>query len=777
MATIAQLRERPGAKPVYLAQIQLLNGGPLVYWALININIGGHQYGDYIDELKGVDSALSLVDTAVNNLGITISCNNTRWREFAYLSEGLETYPITGAAITLLETYLDNAGVPASDGPVILTKGFVEQPETITPLGFECKVSSRLYHYDRTFAQKIIDTTTWPGSWEDTGKYEPKIIGSGLRVPAERVNWGPRTTLAYNISDTTTNPVDVTLPDSSHINLGIMLSIKDRFPAAGTVTIDDEDIAYTGIDSGGNLTGVSRAQNGTAATSHNTGATVWIKQTNYDSLLADHQLHSVFNIYAEINGELVKVLSGASALFTGGKHLIRATSQIGIDSGLLNSLGLDLGSHNHLSSGSATQVWGTGSSHSAGAYTTFSGADANMRDQNMAGTGATLQSDGSMGTSPSGSFNVTLPSAGSGNWYACVSYKGSIGGNGGSIMLSAGGQNISLGPSASQTMKKFSVGSAPTNMTVTWNDGSYTGVRGICHVYELWYEYSTSTISNSPAAGVLLTGAIALVDTWKVERFHADVDGAIADNSGNYGTNGSAIETPDNVIKYWLVQQFGAPIGDMNAASFSAAAALYAAAISGGYKFGFRIDEQITPSSFIQSLAFQCRSTLKDTGGQFQLVYLGDSPPQPVKTISQSELAAPGYFTFDKDSIENLCNDITAKFKWDYSRVGTASEWLGTSVLDDATSKTQYAATYHKDLEFKYIHTQAFADHLVAHLLLRWKDLRLICTCNVFFEHFDLVIGNTFAISGPIYNGRLFKLTEQSRPDQITSSLKAIEWW
>jgi hypothetical protein len=76
---------------------------------------------------------------------------------------------------------------------------------------------------------------------------------SGQQAPANA-------TLVGNINSSTTN---------------IVLSSTASLPSAGFIRIDAEDIYYGWINPNNSLGGVFRGQNGTAAASHSTGATIY----------------------------------------------------------------------------------------------------------------------------------------------------------------------------------------------------------------------------------------------------------------------------------------------------------------------------------------------------------------------------------------------------------------------------------------------------------------------------------------------------------------------
>jgi hypothetical protein len=96
------------------------------------------------------------------------------------------------------------------------------------------------------------------------------------------------------------------------------------------VWIDEEKITYTG-KSANILTGCTRGGAGTSPTPHKSGADIWEHRAQYDSLLASHELHSVGDVYAEVEGRLLRVTGGVSAVLNGGRHYLRATGQIRID--------------------------------------------------------------------------------------------------------------------------------------------------------------------------------------------------------------------------------------------------------------------------------------------------------------------------------------------------------------------------------------------------------------------------------------------------------------
>ncbi|MBI5057012.1 MAG: hypothetical protein HZB61_10400 [Nitrospirae bacterium] len=255
------------------------------------------------------------------------------------------------------------------------------------------------------------------------------------------------------------------------------------------------------------------------------------------------------------------------------------------------------------------------------------------------------------------------------------------------------------------------------------------------------------------------------------DRVTVDADWVI-DETGDYGGIGNLIERPDWVIKHFISNHMDFMLTDIDSSSFTAAGVLYAAAITGGYKFSFVINDKIEYNKFAKNLAFQCRSTLQFRRDKWYLDYLPDVAPTPVRTISKSSLAGKySKFTFNKMRLVDIANDLTAKFKRDYSSSGN----LGTLNKSDAASKTKYG-TYKKDVYFNAIRIQAMADDVMDFILLQRKAQLLNINFKVFWENFSLDAGDTFDINSPLYNGKKFYIENIRRVDKKKVNIIGLEW-
>jgi hypothetical protein len=280
--------------------------------------------------------------------------------------------------------------------------------------------------------------------------------------------------------------------------------------------------------------------------------------------------------------------------------------------------------------------------------------------------------------------------------------------------------------------------------------------------------------SGAGLAGEPLTTASARVVIG--DQVTVDAEWAV-DLSGEYGGVGALIERPDYVIRHFLVERLGFAPGEIDDDAFNEAGAAYASAIAGGYALGFVVREKTAPSEYLRDLAFQSRSTLAYRAGQWRLAYVPDAAPAPVRTISRAELAGAGaMFVYRRTPVVDIANSIGVKYKAVYDQgVPGGGEWLGSVAGEDAASIAAYGE-YAKEFEFGAVRDGAMAAHVLEHILVERKTPLLRVTFTVFWEHFDLEVGDTIEIDDELYGGRRFYIEEIERPDRFTARITAREW-
>ena len=188
-------------------------------------------------------------------------------------------------------------GASAAGDEINIFKGQIE--DVLNMQQDRVQVSLSGYELDLTnkFAHEIVDTTTFPNADpDDVGKMLPQVWGTAKKVPCIALDVGVLTTLSEDITVSSTT---VKLTDATGMS------------GTGTILIDSEQIAYTGVV-GDSITGCTRAQNGTTATAHNRGAKVGEIRPEYDYALGC-PVHAIDDVY--VNN--VKQESGTYTVYTG----------------------------------------------------------------------------------------------------------------------------------------------------------------------------------------------------------------------------------------------------------------------------------------------------------------------------------------------------------------------------------------------------------------------------------------------------------------------------
>lgn len=144
MTTIAQERDGSKLKPVYAADIELLNSGGTFRIADRQIVTGGNRYESYMIDVAALSAQLDSLTSAGNNVNLAVTLSNARYRAYDYLSQIEDDHPLTGAQITLYELYLDLWG--GLSEPVTLYVGVIDKVENITDRQFTLSLSDIEYH-------------------------------------------------------------------------------------------------------------------------------------------------------------------------------------------------------------------------------------------------------------------------------------------------------------------------------------------------------------------------------------------------------------------------------------------------------------------------------------------------------------------------------------------------------------------------------------------------------------------------------------------------------
>ncbi|RJQ44448.1 MAG: hypothetical protein C4538_10540 [Nitrospiraceae bacterium] len=775
-ATQTKLLSRRRLKPVYLVEISLQGAGaPTLYLSDRNITVGGQIYENYLSDVSGLGDEVRRITSDSLNADITLKFKNSRYKSYNHLIEIGGTYPFEGAVCVIKEVYLDDNNIPSD----VLTafKGALDEPQNIDLMGFECTVSSLPFWMDKAFKQALITKSVYANADpDDLNKVRNIIYGSCQQVRCHAIRAGAL--------DALTAAITATSPGNSGT---LVLSDASEFPSSGafTIQIDAEQIRIASR-SGNNLTLASsgaRGYGGTTAAAHNQGAGTFEVLSEYVYMVADHPVKQLGDIF--VDG--VRQTSGVTT-YTGqggnehasypGKAIIVFTvkpaiqKQVNIADGIGVSDGIGVADNiNFTSAGTMKKIYPNGASGGDNAGAIYDGNENTNSNQYQAGS-ATYFWSISFPTTNYGSINTQ---------YLWLKVSGSVGSvawgvSDGSWAPSSIGNN----PSGWIRFQR-SGGSWGGSINIWSSHGTTTNM----YLWEAYLEVDYNpTLNKSGSAyksgSVTKTGTVtgSGADSVIGESVNCDVYGYQDNGSGTYtGSANALIERPDHVIKHFIDVLYGFSLSDIDSTSFDSAGTSYASAISGGYKLGFVINDEIVPSEFIKTLAGQCRSNINYLAGKWYLKYIPDSAPSPDRTISKSDLAGQhAKFRFNSTPSIDIYNDLVAKFKKNYGKLDfDESDWLGTSIDSDSTSQAKYGIRT-KTIEFDAIRIQAMADHVLAFIKLQYKLPLLIVEFPVFWEHFDLDIGDTFDIVNDLYNGKKFYIEKIERISKAKAQITGLEW-
>jgi hypothetical protein len=140
--TVAELRDMPNARPMYLVEIQTLNSGDMLYLSDRNRVFSSQNYEAYLQDLSNVGAELERADSSGLNAEVSFQFLNDGYKTDGYLSDYLDTYPLEGAAVTVKEIYIDVNDTNSSDSVTIFT-GIMDAPKVINQQSFVCSASDK----------------------------------------------------------------------------------------------------------------------------------------------------------------------------------------------------------------------------------------------------------------------------------------------------------------------------------------------------------------------------------------------------------------------------------------------------------------------------------------------------------------------------------------------------------------------------------------------------------------------------------------------------------
>lgn len=759
-------------EPIYLVDI-FLDGKTLHFSDRefrYDYGAGIIYYESYLYDLAGLGEEIRHASGGGPNTEFSLTVKNQRIEAYAYLIEMQADYEFVRRPVEIYELRLvEENETFSSDVRVCVQKGYIEKVRDITKEDFVINCSGRLFYLRDKLGLKKVSLSGFPDADpDDVGKFRNVVVGEVSGIVCRGIEVSGTTTIAQNM--TATDPGN-----------GGTLEVSDASVLISSLSqIDDEQIYFDNNNPDGNtlhLTSTqARGANSTIPVPHNKGAAIFDagRITLYE--VAAHPMQSIENVYVDgirqqigdnvytytgKPGDEWSGHEGTAVVFFARKP--RVKKQINIETAT------DTGSHSHTVSGSST-VTRTGIGYS---------------DPNNSWSGEPLAYDSNESTyaeNPGFDGDPLVINFIENNLGTVISRKVKI------VYSSAlpsyyDDFEVKIGTEAyqhfngtdgldkKQTIYKTFAGNS-WDLDITINSNGNHGFP-TTRIYEVGVTITYgggASVSAADGVNFSMTGNTT-AETVIGKVITVDAHGLEDDASGTYtGTANALIERPDHVFKFILRDKLGQDSGSIGD-SFAASGAGYAAAITGGYKFGFVMHEVAAAADeLLIELARQCRSDFFDAAGKYELVFNPDAEPAADFVFKAEDLAAEPVFNFT-DSVD-IRNALTGYYYRDYIKSGDLGDRYEKTV-----TATKAPGDLPEDVEFPAVRSQEMCTDVLSWLLRQKEGVLVEVEVDVKWEAMGLVPCRYFSLADGLYSNKLYKVTGMY-PDKKKGviSLKGCEF-
>ena len=634
---------------------------------------------------------------------------------FSRFSDLLISHPIAFATVTI------KWWMKGADASADLITDFVGQAEeagSIRADTVEVIVSGIEMAQRDPLPLYKINTTDFPNAApESVGRVCGPVIGTVEDVPVYPVDAGARNLLRSYITSASTGPLE--------------LSDASRFPSSGTVIVGQEEIAYTG-KSGDDLTGLSRAQNGTTAVFHNKGSSAIEKKAEYVYLVTTFPMKDITRV--RIAG--VALGGGEYELDLVDTALLPGSSVVSLK---LNTPAV-IQRHSHEIGASASETTDnvrptaddeTGSDNPGSWLDDAKAYDLSVGD---ATTFAYSNRTTWGGAPPAGQysqirFKTWSPLAGLGEivtaTYHCkYQYEETnyiVNQNDAYI------DGIRISPKASITEMTWA---APTtwsalvrNLKVKIRPDDGFGLR----IYDIWLvvtyvQTSSQDIAYAPAGADAVVNTPVTIDgdgVYDSLECTGLADGAIT------GAALTLIERPDYVMEFIQRVLAGRTAAEIDSTSYAASGTTYA---TKGWKFAGVLNREWGAGELLAALALEAQSDQfwesASGGAVHRLLYDDPAPTSVDVTVVDGDLFGEVELALTpRDSIVNI---VEAHFERNYNEgLSSVSQeaFLGLARKEDSASKASYGSRP-ASFNLEFVRVQTHADSVSQRLLDKLKEPR-----------------------------------------------------
>jgi len=672
----------------------------------------------------------------------------------------LTSYHLSYTKITISEIF---EGASASEDEIDRFIGYFEDVTemnqisvTVNCVGIELGIKNK-------FVKTIIDKDNYVGADPDEfGKMLPIVYGDCKRVPFRAVDAGSITTLESE------------LDESSSV---IFLTDAYQFPSSGgTIQIDLEQITYTAV-SGNTLVGCSRGANDTTAVVHNVGAIVAEIQSSYIYII-DHPVSSIDAVYVINRNNDENILQTANfVVYTGkpgdqhGSYPGKAVIEFTLLPSITQQVNLEV--DDTIDVDDAIEIYEPGHAHTTDpgstettlwkyddAYFTigddgvFGGdslqyfVDGNIVSSGyLFGQGTTVKLQKTFyeeppnqtisiricmhvnfldsnttvrayyGAGAPGTGWVSVPGTTKIGWWNVLDWETL---NSTLVTIERGGSNPS----------------GYAGVGLVWLEVRYvTSAGSTAYVTKVDTVYKTGTVelTGNSVADTVIGGAVS-----------ADVKGWVADDSGNYGTEGELVNRPDYILKHFFVEYCGLSISENIGSSYSSVGTTYS-------------DENITLNIVIESVPdvlelvkfclVQSRSLGWWDNSQHNLKYIPYTESS-VKTIEANRINLKSIRVSYTPRVDIL-NSLSALYHKEWVGAFDEPEEFYRDIVkaSSSTSQGMFGVLEGEQYELDFVGNQSQAERVLSWLLDERSFPRLIIEFSGSLNLSDLQIGDSVDFS------------------------------
>jgi hypothetical protein len=263
---------------------------------------------------------------------------------------------------------------------------------------------------------------------------------------------------------------------------------------------------------------------------------------------------------------------------------------------------------------------------------------------------------------------------------------------------------------------------------------------------------ATKTGSASKDGTVTRSGAVTLsgnsiADVRIGTLVCANIEGYRDDGSGTYtGTPNALIERCDHVFKHLWCEILGAPSGDIDSTTFTAAGTFFN---TNSYAFSLLISDPIQAEDLLMKLALQCRSRFfVSPAGKAKLI-VRQFAQAIGHSIAKNEIKENSV-SMKRSSFDDMINYFNIRYNRDHTRSGSDA-YQAVKTFSDSTSISRYGQQEWAGSEdvffFDAITDATMIGHVGGFLLDYHKLVRKMPGFSVFLDNCEIEPGDIINIT------------------------------